>query len=202
MQNTSPVSSFPAASTTTPTNVRIKLGSTGGAVAGARDAAVGTVISGWNDPGGDTSLAVQDLGFGIHFATIGNGTDIAIGDELEALADGKLGKRVAAPVVAIALEACTQDGDQIRVKYLPSGNSFRIVAAGIHTWAGGVATTDSINVAGLVATDIVLATLVQRSASQTLVVSLNDEANDQIDLTLSANGANGGEKIAYAVLRA
>lgn len=201
MQNTSPISSFPAASGTTPSFVRAKLGALGGVVADARDEAVGTVISGWNDPGGDTSLAVQDLTYGIHFATVGNGTDIAIGDELEAFAGGKLVKRVAGPVVAIALEACTAAEDQIRVKYLPGGNSFRIIAAGIHTWAGGVAVADSIAVVGLLPTDIVLATLVARSATQTLVVALNDEANDQIDLTLSANGANCSEKIAYAVLR-
>ena len=202
MQNTSPISSYPAAAVDTPTFIRVKLGSTGGAAAGIRDQAVGTTVSGYNDPGGDTSLAVQDLNYGLHFATIGNGTDVAIGDELEALADGKLGKRVAAPAVAIALEACTESGDQIRVKYLPNGNSFRIIAAGIHTWAGGVATTDSITVVGLEATDIVIASLVLRSATQTLVTSVNDAGNDQIDLTLSANGANGGEKIAYAVLRA
>lgn len=202
MQNTSPIFSAPAKEVDTPTFVRVKLGADGGEVAGALDQAVGTTISGYNDPGGDTSLAIQDLTFGIHFATIGNGTDVAIGDELEALAGGKLVKRVAGPAVAIALEACTADGDQIRVKYLPQGNSFRIVAAGIHTWAGGVATTDSIAVTGLLATDIVLTSLVLRSATQTLVSSVNDEGNDQIDLTLSANGANGGEKIAYAVIRA
>lgn len=202
MQNTSPIFSVPAASETTPTFVRVKLGATGGEVAGPLDQAVGTVISGYNDPGGDTSLAVQDLTFGLHFAIIGNGTDIAIGDELEALAGGELGKRVAGAAVAIALEACTADGDQIRVKYLPNGNSLRVVAAGIHTWAGGAATTDSITVAGLLATDIVIASLVLRSATQTLVTSVNDAAGDQIDLTLSAVGANGGEKIAYAVIRA
>lgn len=202
MNNSSPISSFPAASGTTPTFVRVKLGSTGGAVAGALDQAVGTTLSGWNDPGGDTTLAVQDLTFGIHFATIGNGTDVAVGDELEAFAGGKLVKRVAGPAVAIALQACANAEDRIRVKYLPNGNGFRVIAAGIHAWAGGVATTDSIAVVGLEATDIVIATLVLRSGTQQLSLSVNDAANDQIDLTLSANGANGGEKIAYAVLRA
>ncbi len=77
-----------------------------------------------------------------------------------------------------------------------------VVAAGIHAWAGGAAATDSIAVAGLEATDIVQATLVARAAAETLVLAANDAGNDQIDLTLSANGTNGTTKVAYSVLRA
>lgn len=76
-----------------------------------------------------------------------------------------------------------------------------IYAAGIHTWAGGAATTDSIAVTGLLATDIVLATLVLANSTQQLVKAVNDADNDQIDLTLSANGQNDTCKISYLVLR-
>lgn len=76
-----------------------------------------------------------------------------------------------------------------------------IYAAGIHTWAGGAATTDSISVSGLLATDIVLVTLVLANSTQYLVKAENDAGNDQIDLTLSANGANGTCKLSYLVLR-
>lgn len=80
--------------------------------------------------------------------------------------------------------------------------SHRVFAAGIHAWAGGAAATDSIAVAGLEPTDIVQATLVARAAAETLVLAANDAGNDQIDLTLSANGTNGTTKVAYSVLRA
>lgn len=77
-----------------------------------------------------------------------------------------------------------------------------IVAAGIHDWAGGVATTDSIAVDGLQDTDVVVCNLVARSGTQTLDLVANDHANDQIALTLSANGADGTCKVSYLVLRA
>lgn len=76
-----------------------------------------------------------------------------------------------------------------------------VVACGIHTWAGGAATTDSISVTGLLATDVVICTLAARASTETLVMAANDAGNDQIDLTLSANGTNGTTKVHYAVLR-
>jgi hypothetical protein len=76
-----------------------------------------------------------------------------------------------------------------------------IFAAGIHTWAGGAATTDSITVTGLETTDIVLVTLVLANSTQYLVKAVNDAGNDQIDITLSANGANDTCKLSYLVLR-
>lgn len=76
------------------------------------------------------------------------------------------------------------------------------VAAGIHDWAGGAATTDSIPVAGLLATDVVVCSLAARASTETLVLAVNDAANDQIDLTLSANGTNTTTKVAYVVMRA
>lgn len=81
------------------------------------------------------------------------------------------------------------------------GDTIETVAAGIHTWAGGAATTDSITVVGLVATDIVIVNLVARAGSEYLVLAANDFANDQIDITLSANGTNGTTKLSYQVLR-
>lgn len=78
----------------------------------------------------------------------------------------------------------------------------RVIASGIHAWAGGAATTDSIAVPGLEATDIVQANLVARASTETLVMAANDAGNDQIDLTLSANGTDTTTKVAYSVLRA
>jgi hypothetical protein len=199
MQNSSPIFSVPASADDLVPFRRVKIGSTGAAYAGVLDRAAGTLLPG--DPGDDTVSAVQGLEFGIHFATIGNGTDIAVGDELQAAADGKLVKRTTGPAVAVALEACTEEDDQIRVRYYPTDGGFRVIAAGIHTWAGGAATTDSISVVGLEATDIVLVTLVARAGTENVVLSTNDAGNDQIDLTLSANGTNGTTKLSYMVSR-
>lgn len=99
-------------------------------------------------------------------------------------AAGNLGALTAAEVLAI-----------LGLSHIP-------VASGIHDWAGGAAATDSIEVVGLLATDIVIATLVARAGAETLVMAANDAGNDQIDLTLSANGTDGTTKVAYTVLRA
>ena len=194
--NISSVFSVPASATTLVPYRRMKLISTGAAYADATDAAIGTLLPG--DPGSDLQAAVQDIDCGLHFATIGNGTDIAIGDALEAAAAGKLVKKTTGIAVAIALEACTADGDIIRVKYLPAG---RVIAAGIHSWAGGAAATDSITVVGLEITDVVIASLAARAAAETLVLAANDGGNDQIDLTLSAAGTNTTTKVHYLVIR-
>ena len=78
----------------------------------------------------------------------------------------------------------------------------KIVAAGIHDWAGGAATTDSISVPGLLATDIIQCSLVARPATETLVLSAYNATGPVIDLTLSANGTDVTTKIAYTVIRA
>ena len=81
-------------------------------------------------------------------------------------------------------------------------DGFEIFAAGIYSWDGGADTTGSIPVTGLLATDIVITTLVQRASNEQLIVSVNDAANDQINLLLNHNGTNTTTKIAYQVLRA
>ena len=73
--------------------------------------------------------------------------------------------------------------------------------AGIHTWAGGAATTDSITVTGLLATDLILVNIsIQGSGSPTSVIGINDASNDQIDLIMDQNGQDGTTKIDYLVL--
>jgi len=74
--------------------------------------------------------------------------------------------------------------------------------AGIHSWLGGVATTDSITVTGIAATDIVLVNLVVRGGSNpTSVIGVIDVAGGQIDLVLDLNGENGVTKVAYLVIQ-
>ncbi|MGE4489284.1 MAG: hypothetical protein AB7E95_07060 [Kiritimatiellales bacterium] len=83
------------------------------------------------------------------------------------------------------------------------GASHRMVAGGLHAWAGGAAATDSIAVEGLLATDIVLVTLVAQGAnSPTFATGVIDAGNGQIDLTLDQNGEDGVTQVSYAVFRA
>jgi len=194
-----PIFSVPASVTTLKPWRRAKLVAAGAAYAGAGEQAVGTLLPG--DPGDDLMSAIQDLQCGLHFATIGNATAVAIGDELESYTDGQLVKRTTGQAEAIALETAAATGDQIRVKYLAPNRNLTVMACGVHVWAGGAATTDSISVPGLLATDVVLATLTLKSGTQYLVSAVNNAAADTIDIILSANGANTTCALSYAVLR-
>ena len=198
--NQSPIFSVPASVTTLVAFRRAKLIAAGAAYAGAGEQAVGTILPG--DPGGQLQSAIQDISCGIHFATIGNATAVAIGDVLESYANGQLVKQTTGSAEAIALETASASGDVIRVKYLGAVSRPAIVASGLKAWAGGTGTTDTISVPGLLATDIVLASLTLKSGTQYLVSALANVANSTIDLTLSAAGANTTCATSYVVLRA
>lgn len=106
--------------------------------------------------------------------------------------------------VGTSFEACGGDGKDFAV--IPcKPESPVLVASGVHTWAGGAATTDSIDTSGfpgsILATDTILATIVAQAGSETTVVAEADAGNDQIDLTLDANGTDTTTKIAYQVWR-
>lgn len=173
----------------------------------ASDAAARRVIGVGHEEVDNTDGSAGDLNGNVHVGLykLVNGTDT--------LTDAHIGKVVfvednqtvqSTPgtngVKAGILRKVDSDGVWVEV-----GNLLRdpamIFAAGIHTWAGGAATTDSISVVGLLATDIVLVTLVLANSTQYLVKAVNDAGNDQIDLTLSANGADGTCKLSYLVLR-
>lgn len=114
--NTQPVFSVPASATDLVPFRRMKMTATGAAYAGAADIAIGTLLPG--DPGHESQAAIQDLFTGLHFATIGNATAVAVGDALEAAANGKLVKKTTGDTVAFALEAASAADDVIRVKYV------------------------------------------------------------------------------------
>lgn len=61
--------------------------------------------------------AVKQLAYGVHWGTYGSATALAVGDELEQAANGKITKRVAGVCIGKALETAGADGDVIR--YLP-----------------------------------------------------------------------------------
>jgi hypothetical protein len=151
-----------------------------------------------------TVAAVLRTYAGIHYATLGDSTAVVAGDDLEAGTNGRVVKRVSGAKIGVAIGGCSTENAYFQVVYTDpdsSGGAYPIVAAGIYTWNGGAATTASISVAGLLVTDVVIATLAARASTETLVLVANDGGNDQIDLTLSANGTNGTTKIHYVVLR-
>lgn len=61
--------------------------------------------------------AIQQFATGIHYGTYGSATALAVGDELEQAANGKINKRTTGACIGKALESASADGDIIR--YLP-----------------------------------------------------------------------------------
>lgn len=79
-----------------------------------------------------------------------------------------------------------------------------VVAGGVHDWAGGAATADSIDLSGtgLVAGDVVVASLAAAAGTEQLQTAVVDAGTDQVDLVLTENGTDTTTKVAYAVYRA
>lgn len=197
--------------------VRVKLSGGKAVKAGATDRYVG-ITQGTAAADGD-EIAVR-LRNGLGTVEVTAAGAITAGNTCYDAANGKVAA-TGTQIFGIALEAATADGDQIEVLPLPDevtppdGSvtaaklaagvlpSHRVVAAGVHAWAGGAAATDSIAVTGLEATDVVVVNIQARgSGNPTSVIGTNDAANDQIDLVMDQNGEDGVTKIGYAVLRA
>lgn len=123
---------------------RVKLNSSGKLeYAGASDIALGTLQTDIDtaEPS-KTFGAVMQHAFGIHYATYGSATALAVGDEIEAAASGKVTKRVTGARAGIALETAAADGDIIRVVYDPAYN---LVNAPVLVDADGATLTGAYN---------------------------------------------------------
>lgn len=86
-----------------------------------------------------------------------------------------------------------------RLQQLCLTGKYRILAAGEHSWNDGAATAGDIPVTGMTASDIAVVNLSAASAAETLVTA--NPASGKIDITLSANGADGVTKLQYTVFR-
>lgn len=151
---------------------------------------------------GDLEVLVKRGVYKIPVSDTDPPTLVNVGRPVYAEDEGTVSTGANTEVVAGILLGFDADGDAyVDVGAAPVAEPFTVLAAGIHAWAGGAATTDSIAVVGLAATDVVQATLVARAATETLVMAANDAGNDQIDLTLSAAGTDTTTKVAYCVLR-
>jgi hypothetical protein len=183
---------------------RVKINSSGQAVYADAEAGIG--IAQGNYVTGELVAVKLNNAEGTQVAVLVDAS-ASTGDTVYAAADGKVSTTANAYPVGTLCEAATVANSELEISLLNgsqvrNSETHKVVAAGIHDWAGGAATTDSISVVGLLATDIVSVTLVARAATETLVLAANDAANDQIDLTLSANGTNTTTKLAYSVMRA
>lgn len=83
----------------------------------------------------------------------------------------------------------------------PNGGGSIQIAAGVHTWGGGAATTDTIANTNVAAGDVVLLTIsVPGSGSPTVAFAVVDPGVG-VDLTLDQNGQDATTKIFYQVIR-
>ena len=133
-------------------------------------------------------------------------TAITMGDDLvQGTTPGTLVEKVAGQqTVALAWESLPANaaGGQFRALY-QKGSLLTPVAqpifAGQDVWAGGAAATDTIALTGLLATDIVMATMQAKTTSEYVTVA--QAAAGQINLKLNTAGANGTTIVNYVVFR-
>lgn len=170
-------------------------------VCGATDCPVGVL----DDKGAaDESIALRLFGTADETFLLVPAVAISTGDLLYTAASGKVThvSSAGAYCVGRALTDAVQDGivevDPQTPTVVPPTASHRIIASGIHTWAGGADTTDSIAVAGILATDTVLVT----SGVGPAVVTAVKGSTAVIDVTLATAGTDGTTKLNYAVIRA
>lgn len=102
----------------------------------------------------------------------------------------------------ICVNAPSGDGEIAEVIDTPPAagiSGFTIIAAGLRTWAGGVATTENFAVVGVLSTDLVLVSW--NVVAGTITAIKAAPTADLLTITTSANQANG-DKYSYTVLRA
>lgn len=102
--------------------------------------------------------------------------------------------------------AVTSAGDAEQVEVDPAEpvpySTHRVIAAGVHDWAGGAATQDTISIPGLADGDVVVATLVGTGTTEELKYVTTNTTTELINLFLTAQGVDGTTKVSYAVYRA
>lgn len=176
-------------------------------VCGATDRPVGVM----DDTGSaDESIAMRLFGTADETLLMIPAVAISTGDLLYTAANGKV-TNVASPGAYCVGRALIDAAQDTVVEVEPQtptvvpaaappamSASHYVFAAGIHTWAGGADTTDSIAIEGLLATDVILVT----SGTGPAVVSAVKGSGAAIDVALATAGTDGTTKLNYGVLRA
>lgn len=120
---------------------RVKLHTDGKILyAGIGDICIGTLLCDIDSavPARDTG-GVMRPAVGLSYAVYDGATALAVGDEIEAAASGKITKRVTGRSIGVAKETASADGDTIRVIY-GDANGVGKAPIGYVTGAGGAVT--------------------------------------------------------------
>lgn len=168
----------------------------------------------WDEATLDTICAVQPLDSDQTVRIRLNGTCSA-GDVLvlEVISGANIGKvrtnpgglvNVYSPGIA---EEDGVDEQLVRVRPWPrliSGTGAfqgtgQLLGSGIHIWAGGADTTDSIPVVGLLTTDVAIVTLHTQTATE--VVKTAQAASGQINVVTTNNAADTTTKLNWVAIR-
>lgn len=162
------------------------IGATGDETAAAEDLCVINLLGTY--PGGVKLTANAAI-------TVGAAVFSAAGGKVTPLASSIAGSRY----VGIALTATAADGDLLEVAtILPNAAQPQLVFSGIRTWAAGAVVAEGFAVAGVLATDMVLATPLA-IAGAGLLQKVVPTANT-LTATFNVAVANG-DKYAYQVWR-
>ncbi|MBO7520792.1 MAG: hypothetical protein J6T16_00955 [Opitutales bacterium] len=129
--------------------------------------------------------------------------EVGEGDILYSANGGKVSASISPSChkIGVALTS-TSSGGVVEVD--PQGfgmKAYEILACGLHTWAGGAATTDSLTISGIREGDCAFAVLAQAGASETSVKAAIDAENSRITFTLDSNGANNSTLVNWMVVR-
>ena len=120
---------------------RVKLHTDGKILyAGPGDICIGSLLSDIDStvPSRDTAGVLRPA-VGLCYAVYDGATALAVGDEIEAVANGKVTKRVTGRSIGVAKESASADGDTIRVVYTSEQGVGR-AEIGYSAGAGGAVT--------------------------------------------------------------
>jgi len=112
--NTNPVFSLPGKLAKTEPDRRMKLSATGAEYCGAEESSIGTSLPGDLNT---EQVTLQSRAVGIHNAETSAATAIAVGDQIQGAADGKITKKASGTAIGVATESSSAAGSVIGVVY-------------------------------------------------------------------------------------
>ncbi|MBR4598103.1 MAG: hypothetical protein IKO42_06895 [Opitutales bacterium] len=128
---------------------------------------------------------------------------VSEGDILYTANGGKVSASIAPGCHKVGVALSSASGGGV-VEVDPQGfgmKAYEILACGLHTWAGGAATSDSLTISGIKQGDCAFAVLAQAGANETSVKAAIDAENSRIAFTLDSNGADNSTLINWMVVR-
>ena len=168
---------------------RVKMTAAGIDYAGVGDTCIGVIL-----PGDLNRLypTVQLAGIYVE-AVLGNGTDVVRGDDLEALAGGKLVKQVAGAIVAVAVTGATETDDRFEAIIL-GHNLVGLTGAQILAITHPVVHSTTTSIADSLAIPITHRTVNKTTGADAEALSLADGAflGQKLQIYLGTDGGGDG----------